>query len=94
MVKKQNKIKKIKKTKFNKNKRKTTKKNVILNKMNKNKKQKKCPSCGSTEVIHICYGKLTYEGFLKAKRGEIIHGGCIIYPNCPRKGCKNCKKRW
>ena len=58
------------------------------------KQEKKCPSCGSTEIIPICYGKPSYEGFQKSQRGEIILGGCIMRPNAPHNVCKECNKRW
>ena len=53
-----------------------------------------CPKCGSTNSIPIVYGKPSNEGLEKARRGEIVLGGCIITPNCPKHKCKECGNRY
>ena len=53
-----------------------------------------CPKCGSTNSIPIVYGKPSNEGLEKARRGEIVLGGCIITPNCPKHQCKECGNRY
>ena len=57
-------------------------------------KEQKCPKCGSSEVIPIHYGKPNDEGLQRAKRGEIILGGCRVNENPKRHACKKCNNRW
>lgn len=49
----------------------------------------KCPRC-ETELIKIIYGLPTYETEQRAKRGEIMLGGCCISLNDPTHGCPKC----
>jgi len=54
-----------------------------------------CPKCRSKEnVIPIVYGLPGPELQEKAKRGEVILGGCVVTGNEPHWYCKVCKQRW
>jgi len=55
-----------------------------------------CPQCGSSSIASIMYG---YPAFgeelgrrLEAK--EIVLGGCVITPGCPRWHCHDCGRRF
>ena len=54
----------------------------------------KCPNCGSTDYIPIVYGLPTSEGFDQDEKGEIILGGCCVFPNSKKKCCKKCRTRY
>ena len=59
-----------------------------------NAKKVTCPECGSTNVVRICYGLPGPELFERAKRGEIVLGGCCITGNDPTCHCKDCGHNW
>lgn len=54
----------------------------------------KCPKCKSEHTARILYGMPTYEAFELAERGELILGGCEIWPGQPDYGCLDCKFQW
>lgn len=50
-----------------------------------------CPHCGAA-LVPIVYGFPAPDAFEQVARGEIVLGGCMMYPGapddgCPRKGC-------
>ena len=49
-----------------------------------------CPSCGSTDAIRIEYGYPSSELAEAAERGEVILGGCLIWPEAPDFECRGC----
>lgn len=58
------------------------------------KTAQKCPQCGSKRAVRIMYGMPAYEAFLKAEKGEIALGGCVITGNDPQWQCQDCWTRW
>lgn len=55
-----------------------------------NRKPAKCPICKG-RVVPIVYGEPTPEIGIKAKRGEVVLGGCIIYQGIPQWRCLECE---
>ena len=53
-----------------------------------------CPSCGSSNYIPIVYGKPSSEALKKARRGEIVLGGCLVGPNRNLYRCKDCGRNY
>ena len=53
-----------------------------------------CPKCGSSEIKPIVYGLVDDEGLEKARRGEVVLGGCEVYEDMPEWECSSCKHRW
>ncbi len=52
-----------------------------------------CPSCGSPKVVRILYGMPSSKGFIEAKAGNLILGGCVVSGNGPAWGCIDCKTK-
>jgi hypothetical protein len=42
----------------------------------------------SDQIIPIVYGEPTDETLANVKKGEILHGGCVVDANSPRWHCK------
>ena len=53
-----------------------------------------CPECNSENVIPIVYGYPDYTAERKAKKGEILLGGCVIGINDPEWYCKECENKF
>jgi len=55
---------------------------------------KTCPRCSSEDTVPIVYGypgpKLTEPSI----RGEVVLGGCMVWPDAPDYTCKNCGHEW
>ena len=45
-----------------------------------------CPQCGAT-LVPIVYGFPAPDAFEQVARGEIVLGGCMMYPGAPDDGC-------
>ncbi len=58
------------------------------------KDEAKCPKCGSTDYTPIVYGLPSSEGFEKSQRGEIILGGCCVWPDSKERYCKKCHNEY
>lgn len=59
-----------------------------------NESPQQCPDCGSTRILEILYGLPTLEAFERSERGELMLGGCCIYPDSPDFFCKACHHEW
>jgi hypothetical protein len=57
-------------------------------------KWSKCPECGSRKSKPLIYGLPSEETTVKAQRGEVILGGCVMYPFSPRRQCSSCKTQY
>ncbi len=53
-----------------------------------------CPYCGSVRVIPIAYGLPSAEGMARARRGEIVLGGCCLSRESPRWACRKCERQF
>ncbi len=52
-----------------------------------------CPRCLSDErVVPIAYGLPGDELNREADRGDVVLGGCSIYPHSPQWFCKGCEE--
>jgi hypothetical protein len=51
-----------------------------------------CPDCGSHSILPICYGRPRPETVERARRHEIVLGGCIV--GDPRWHCEDCFNDW
>jgi hypothetical protein len=51
-----------------------------------------CPDCGSHSILPICYGRPRPETVERARRHEIVLGGCIV--GDPRWHCEDCFNSW
>ena len=49
-----------------------------------------CPKCGSSNYIPIIYGMPGPELMMKAERGEVALGGCVVTPDRDLYKCKDC----
>jgi len=45
-----------------------------------------CPHCGAG-LVPIVYGFPAPDAFEQVARGEIVLGGCMMYPGAPDDGC-------
>lgn len=45
-----------------------------------------CPHCGA-KLVPIVYGFPAPDAFEQVARGEIVLGGCLMYPGAPDDGC-------
>jgi len=52
--------------------------------------KKKCPICGALAVVPIVYGLPPKSLAERARRGEILLGGCVVRGNDPQWGCRAC----
>jgi hypothetical protein len=52
--------------------------------------RRRCPRCGALAVVPIVYGMPLPELFEMAERGEVLLGGCTIWPDQPERGCVEC----
>ena len=50
----------------------------------------RCPSCGGGDVVPIVYGFPAGETQRQAQRGEIVLGGCCVFPDPPTHECRAC----
>ena len=48
-----------------------------------------CPACGSTEVRPVIFGLPGPELAERARRGEVVLGGCMVMPDVDGS-CKAC----
>ena len=46
----------------------------------------KCPECGGP-IVPIVYGLPSVELWESAERGEVVLGGCTVYPGQPTHSC-------
>lgn len=53
-----------------------------------------CPHCGEKTSVRIVYGLPHGELMVRAERGEILLGGCIISPDQPTRACTTCRSEW
>jgi hypothetical protein len=53
-----------------------------------------CPRCGAPDPTPIVYGYPDNEMLMMAERGEVVLGGCCIYPGMTFKCCRLCGKRY
>jgi len=56
-----------------------------------------CPKCGSSRVVPIAYGEPTRETEARARRGEVVLGGCLIElgpDGDPEWACRDCRARF
>ncbi len=51
---------------------------------------KDCPNCGGTNVIPIMYGVPDAQMSEENDRGAVALGGAIVFPDNPRRQCKDC----
>lgn len=59
------------------------------------RKRKFCPRCNSRNVVQIIFGYPTRETEDKARRGEIVLGGCEVERGHePQRFCKECRYEW
>ncbi len=56
--------------------------------------KRKCPACGSTNTVKILFGLPSCEGFEAHQRGEVVLGGRCVFPNSPKRACKNCGQQF
>ncbi|MEO6577534.1 MAG: hypothetical protein ABIO99_01360 [Candidatus Limnocylindria bacterium] len=51
-----------------------------------------CGSCGAVvRPVRIVYGYPDVETEERARRGEIVLGGCMVEPDAPRVACPQCR---
>ncbi len=51
-----------------------------------------CPRCGSADqVVEVVYGLPSQETAERARRGELVLGGCILRPDFPAWYCRACE---
>lgn len=55
--------------------------------------QPDCPSCGAG-AVPIVYGLPGREAQERARRGEIVLGGCYLTDGAPCWACPHCGWRW
>lgn len=54
-----------------------------------------CPACAAKKsTIPIVYGEVGPDEGDAAKRGELVIGGCIVWPERPRWACRACKHQF
>ena len=53
-----------------------------------------CPKCKSEHTAPIMYGYHASEAWEASERGEIILGGCMVFPHQEDYGCLDCNHRW
>jgi hypothetical protein len=49
-----------------------------------------CPRCGSTDAVRVLYGYPSSEMAEAERRGEVVLGGCMIWPESPDYECRDC----
>ena len=54
----------------------------------------KCPACSSEDTLPMAYGLPSPETKAMAERGEVVIGGCNIWPDMPDRECRSCGKRF
>ncbi|WP_230279798.1 hypothetical protein [Croceicoccus sp. Ery15] len=59
-----------------------------------NRKRFDCPECETKAGVPIIYGYPSQGLIKRAKRGEVILGGCMQEINAPNRSCQNCEHRW
>ncbi len=52
--------------------------------------ERPCPRCGSTDAVPILYGLPGADMAAAEERGEIILGGCMVWPEAPDYECRAC----
>lgn len=58
------------------------------------RKPTSCPSCRGSDIRRIMYGLPTTETLERAKRGEVVLGGCSIFDDMPDWRCMSCGHQW
>ena len=53
-----------------------------------------CPKCKSEHTASIMYGYPAPEAWETSGCGEIIIGGCTVFPHQEDYGCLDCNHRW
>jgi hypothetical protein len=56
----------------------------------------RCPSCGDRQVALIQYGLPLFDDELHRAidEGDVVLGGCVVWPSSPRWACVGCGHRW
>lgn len=49
-----------------------------------------CPYCHQRAVVPIVFGFPGPELWEESERGDVLLGGCVIYPGRPERGCRAC----
>lgn len=55
--------------------------------------ERPCPECDE-QGLEIIYGRPTSKTMDRAKRGEVVLGGCMIGKGMPQWYCPKCEHRW
>ena len=55
---------------------------------------KGCPKCGCVDYLPILYGFISTENYKKARKKELVIGGCCMESDPPNKQCKNCGENY
>jgi hypothetical protein len=58
------------------------------------RKPESCPACGGKEIKQVMYGFPTKETMERAKRGEVVLGGCCVIDDMPDWQCSGFHHRW
>lgn len=53
-----------------------------------------CPECGQKTGVPIIYGYPSRGLIKKAKRNDVVLGGCCVEIDAPNRHCQNCKHQW
>jgi DNA-directed RNA polymerase subunit RPC12/RpoP len=53
-----------------------------------------CPACGSRDVVPVIHGMPDDEAEAAARRGEVVLGGCMIWPEKPIWHCRACEREF
>ena len=56
----------------------------------------RCPGCDSAKVAKLVFGYPNERGRARARRGEIVFGGCRAWGDArdPKWACRACGLRW
>ena len=59
-------------------------------------RRNRCPNCGSRDVGSIFYGmpRPDYDESEEHLSGELVAGGCLVFPNQPKFHCHACQTEW
>lgn len=52
--------------------------------------EQRCPACGASDVVPIVSGMPSRETEAAALRGEVVLGGCLVWPGKPTWHCRAC----
>ena len=57
-------------------------------------KKRYCPICGTRTAVPIQYGYPSEIAFERARKGEIVLGGCCLDDHNPDWACTSCDYSW